>query len=230
MLFKEKMKSRLVDSSKFHTDMENLYLSKYLINELRDFYTVKEQEAFYNSRSSDTKARTTCKKPWPICYLCLEKAKNSCEPHTILLSTHFILSNFNLGHFVGRKPTPTSQSPMTEVAANQKLREEDLLIERQRHICECKDHELERLKSEVRHRISKQLSNPESIMYKPKTSPMIKQNSMEVNHAYDEYMKGYCKGRRDTITSQEDRSDYSLSLGSKFSHDITNYQNTCNFS
>lgn len=228
MLFKNKMKSRLVEPNKLHYDLENFYLSKYLINELRDFYTAKEQESFYKSRSPDSKGRMTCKKPWPICYLCLEKSRNSYEPHTILLSTHFILSNFNLGHFVGRKPTPTSQSPIADVSATQKVREEDLLIERQRHVCEFRDLEMERLKSEVRHRISKQLSNPDSIMSKPKPSPMVKQNSMEVNQAYMDYMRGYTKGRRDTLVSQEDRSDYSQSIGSKPSHDITNYQNTRN--
>lgn len=225
MVFKDKMMSMIVSPAKFHRDLENFYLSKYLITELQEFYTAKEQEAFKKGKSFESRNKTTCKRDWPICYLNLEKFKNYQEPQTILLTTHFILSNFHLGHFVGKLKNSHHETlaiKETHGAVN-KLREEDLLIERQRHVCDCKDNELEKLKSEVRKRISKQLSNPDWLKSDPKPRPLKKQGSIEVNQVYENYMKGR---RRDTLISHDDKSEYSQSQSSKPSHDITNYQNT----
>lgn len=220
------MMSRLVTPAKFHADLDNFYLSKYLISELQDYYTVKEQEAFRNGRLTESKNRAVCKKSWPICYCSLEKNKNLHENHTILLTTHFILSNFHLGHFIGRKKSIHEESAQKEATPQNctalKMREEDLLIERQRHTCECRDHELDKLKSEVRQRISAQLSHPDRYRSSTKFNGIVKQDSMDVNQYYANYMKG----KRNTNISYDDKSDYSQSINSKPSHDITNYQNT----
>lgn len=229
MLFKDMMKSRLVEPGQLQADLEKFYLSKYFINELREYFTLKEQEIFKNSLPTDPRPKVECKKPWPICYLKLEKVKSYHEPHTVLLSTHFILSNFNLGHFIrGVKsnrelPLPTQESAES---TNHKIREEDLLIERQRHVCGCRDNEIDKLKSEVKQRITRQLSNPDFLKQDIRFSPVAKQITLEVNEAYENYMRG----QRETLIGRDDKSDYSHSTNSKPSHDITNYQNTCSIS
>ena len=216
------MRTRLVEPQKLHKDLDSFYLSKYLINELREFYTIKEQDSFFNSRTSDLKARMPCKQKWPICYLGLEQCKVRSEPHSLMLSSHFVMSNFKHNHFIKDKSSPQRAEPLesyVEKINSQKLHEEDILMERQHHTCEYFDKEFEKMKSEVRIRISKQVANLEANgkLY------LEKKDSQEANQVYDNFIKK----RRDTnLSSQPEMSDYSHSMGSKPSHDIDHYHNT----
>lgn len=216
------MKSRLVEPQKLHKDLSEFFLSNYLITEIREFYTNKERSTYYG-QSTDPKPKQACKKNWPICYLALEQEKTIYEPHSLCLTSQFILSNFRIGHFFssqgGRKTE--NLELFSERISNQKLEEEDLLMERQRHVCECVDKDFERMKSEIRIRISKQLSNP---LLMAKDKPMFtKSSSKEINSTYIEFIK---KRKDINPASQEDRSDTSQSGNSKPSHEITNYNNT----
>lgn len=220
MTFKDKLKSRLVEPQKLHKDLEKFYLSKYLINELRDYYTIIEREAYYASRPVEVRARMACKKSWPICYLALENSKNKTEPHSLLLSSQFILSNFKANHFTNKKEsTMEPAETFIEKLSNQKLFEEDLMMERQVHVCDCFDKEFAKMKNEVRIKISKQIANQE------KGVPLAidRHGSQETNQVYDSFIK---KRRGTILGSHPDMSDYSQSVGSKPSHDITHYNNT----
>ena len=93
------MKGRLVDPQKLHKDLGSFYLSNFLINELREFYTIKERETYFNSRPTELKPRMECKKQWPICYMALEASKNQVDNHILHLTSHFVLSNFKANHF-----------------------------------------------------------------------------------------------------------------------------------
>lgn len=220
------MKSRLVDPQKLHKDLGNFYLSRYLVGELRDYYTIRERETFYGTKPSECKARMACKKNWPICYLALEASKNKNEHQNLLLTCQFILSNFKPAHFSKDKASPLGHKlenaeSFTEKINSQKLYEEDLLMERQAHICDCYDKEFERMKSEVRIRVSKQISNFN--LEANATQRLEKKGSQEANQVYDNFIKK----RRDTqMSSQHEMSDYSPSLGSKPSHELTRYNNT----
>ena len=92
MVFKDKIMSMIVSPAKFHRDLENFYLSKYLITKLQEFYTAKEQEAFKKGKSFESRNKTTCKRGWPICYLNLEKFKNYQEPQTRMSVPTVLLS------------------------------------------------------------------------------------------------------------------------------------------
>ena len=226
MMFKEKLKSRIVEPAKFHKDLDHFYLSDYLIRELREYYTIHELSAYYSSRPSDPATRCSCKQNWPICYLALEKAKNHQHSHMQLFTTQYILSNFKGDHYIEkrsqRKKTQEEKSEI--VVQQQKIEEKDLLIERQRHVCECRDHKFDRMKSEIRDRISKMLANPNYVKSPPISKSQIdKQGSSEVNQVYSDFMRN----RGKTLTIPEEHSDYSQSIGSKPSHEITHFDNTC---
>ena len=72
MFMKDKFKTRFIDPAKLDEDLDKFYLSKYLINELREFYTVRERQNFYVKAPADYKPRVICKKQWPICYKYLD--------------------------------------------------------------------------------------------------------------------------------------------------------------
>lgn len=217
------MKSRLVDPIKFHKDLDNFYLSDYLVRELREYYTIQELSTYYNSRNQELKPRDVCKKNWPICYLALEKCKSHQNSHVQLFTTQYILSNFKFNHFLEKRTKPLPSEENAEAPGLQKIDDKDLLIERQRHSCECKDHDLERMKSEIRDRISKMLANPSYSKSMQLKNQMAKKPSSEVNQLYSEFMKNH----KNTLTIPEEQSDYSQSVGSKPSHELTHYNNTC---
>lgn len=219
------MRSRLVDPQKLHKDLGNYYLSNYLINELREFYTIKERESYYQSRPSDLKPRMECKKQWPICYLALEASKNQSDHQILRLTSNFILSNFKANHFAKevnpQGPKIESFEAFSEKLNNQKLLDEDLLMERQAHICPCIDKEFAKMKSEVKTRISKQVANLEA---QKKSMNVDKNDLQETNQVYETFIK---KRRGTLLSSHDDMSGYSQSIGSKPSHDISHYNNTC---
>lgn len=216
------MKTKLVDPLKFHKDLDNFFMSNYLIRELREYYTIQELATYYSSRSPDLKPRAVCKKNWPICYLALEKAKNHQNSHVQLFTSQYILSNFKFGHFIEKGVNKANQDEIAEGAQPQKIEEKDLLIERQRHICDCKDLDLERMKSEIRDKISKMLANPNYSKSPLLKTQMTKKRSSDVNQLYSDFMKN----RNNTLAAPEEHSDYSQSVGSKPSHEITHYDHT----
>lgn len=177
-----------------------------------------------SSLKSEFKSRTVCKKSWPICYSALEAYKLAPEPQTLCLTSQFILSNFKINHFSSQMPGVTRAETLesfSQRVSNQKLEEEDLLIERQRHICECVDKEFERVKSEIRVRISKQLSNTE--VRAGKGQNLVKKDWKDINYTYNEFIR---KWKDKNPESQDDKSEPSQSGHSKPSHDLTNFNNT----
>jgi hypothetical protein len=128
------------------------------MTELREYYVVKERQAFFGSKMHEPKAKTKCIKNSPICYLALEQYKMLPEKPFITLRTNFILSNLKMEHFpLDKRLSKLDISIMSSV--ERLISEDDLLIERQRHVCEQRDEDLERMKAEVHDLASKQLAN-----------------------------------------------------------------------
>lgn len=154
--FKNILKTKFVEPKKFSQDLLDFYMSKFLTNELREFFTAMERKVFYQSfKNKKIKARTTCQKNWPICYKRLEKNKMIQDISGPIFRSSFVMSNFQFDYFSNKRINGTQNSNYD----SSKEKEDDLLIERQRHICSCKDEELNRKKSEFKSKISQQISN-----------------------------------------------------------------------
>lgn len=222
---KEELHKCIVEPSKLNEDLDNFYLSKYLITELREFYTQRERHNFFKPTEMNQITRIPCKKIWPICYKALDVMKNHASPQTLLLKSQFLLSNFKFDHFSVNKQgtvdmykTPSTQ-PSTAVI---RIPDNELLIERQRHICDCRDDYYERMKSEVRLKISKQVANYEAFgdrVDKYPSSGQKKQTEFNSSDPYSEFIL-----RNSMMPSPG--SEYSHSLSNKASHD-PHYTDTC---
>ena len=102
-------------------------------------------------------------------------------------------------------------------SASIRVPETDLLLERQRHICDCRDEDYDRMKSEVRFKLSKQLANQSlglPVRDTRSSTMAAKAADGEGSDPYSEYLKKH--------TYVEDKSDYSNSVSRKESGDISN--------
>lgn len=154
----DKIKSELVEEKKFFADLSKMYLSKSLIERLRDYYTEKERKKLNKNKKNNSIGLMECESDWPIC---LENiVKNNYyhkSPSFYLYRGASILGNFKPDHFVKKRKqikknivdkasvrntlglefsTPgnqidTSIMPESEI----KFSEKQLLIERSKHIC-----------------------------------------------------------------------------------------------
>lgn len=211
-----------IDPKRLDSDLDSFYLSTYLINEMREFYTAKERQSFYTGKHIDCKPRMVCKKNWPICYSILEKCKAHPEKTHSLFKCQFLLSNFKFDHFSIHQRGGLNwakMSPMVDMTTPRiAVPENDLLIERQRHTCECRDEDYERMKAEVRSRIGKQLANFNAIMKQPRdpknTKSFGKEANKETKDVYDEFIK-----KNTDNNSRKRSSDLSHSSPHKMSHD-----------
>lgn len=225
------MKTEFVAPGKFASDLSNFYINQYLIKELRDFYTNKEKETFYKSThhtAETVRPRTQCKKHWPICYTSLEIAKHHPEKAYSTFKCQFVLSNFKFDHFSKLRPRQTSfkspvisqPSPSESPVGKILEQEDDLMIERQRHVCSCYDEGYEKMKSEVRSAILKQMSL-NSLLAKGKN---IKRSfEPEVQEAYKEFKK------KATTNFYDNESDRSMSSPHTISRGIRNVHDSCNY-
>ena len=130
------------------------------------------------------------------------------------------MSNFKASHFdkaSGVAHKAESLEVFTEKLNAQKFCEEDLLMERQAHACDCRDKEFEKMKSEVRIRISKQIANKEVARLADK------KELGETNTVYEKFVR---QRRGTELSGQPDLSDISHSGSLKPSHDISHYNNT----
>lgn len=152
------------------------------MTELREYYVVKERDTFFGGKMHDPKAKTRCLKVSPICYLALEHFKLRKEEDFTILRSNFILSNLKMEHF----PTEHRTSRADSSPAEKLIAENDLLIERQRHICEQRDEDLERMKAEVHDRASKQLANY-TAKVKSK-NPLKASQNYDAKTAYEQYV------------------------------------------
>lgn len=100
---KDKFKSKFIEPSTLDQDLDKFYLSKYLMNELREFYTIRERQNFFVKAPGDYKPRVVCKKQWPICYKHLDQVKSHAADKILLLKTHYIMSNVKMDHFSTKK-------------------------------------------------------------------------------------------------------------------------------
>ena len=121
-----------------------MYLSKYLIEELRKFFTEKERSALAKQKRSLANNIMECEEDWPICYYTLfKKSMYHKSPTYHLHITGSILDNYNPTHFGADRNYDRSTVDQTEVeeiqngdeAQKKRFIEDQLLIVRTRHYC-----------------------------------------------------------------------------------------------
>lgn len=152
------IKSELVDSNKFFADMSKLYLSKYLIEVLRNYYTEKERKKLNKNKKNTRIGLMECESDWPICLenIVMNNYYHK-SPSFYLYRSSSILGNFKPEHFPKKRKqikkdivdrasvrnahgvemhTDASNLFDSEVPeADIKVSEKQLLIERTKHIC-----------------------------------------------------------------------------------------------
>lgn len=166
LFFKNELKTRFIEPKKLSSDLMNFYMSKYLIEELREFYTMKERTSYYTSKQVNFTNTVKCKPNWPICYQALEIFKSGPEAtKSNLFKCNFVLDNFKFDYF-SKKRTSDDQDDDFQHLKNIKspkkekmIEEDDLLIDRQQHICPMKNKKYAKMKSDVKKLVEMQISN-----------------------------------------------------------------------
>jgi hypothetical protein len=154
----DEIKSDIVEPLKFFEDLGKMYLSKFLIDMLRDHYTEKERKKLKKDKKASGANISDCESDWPIClYNIFKNNYYHKSPSFYLYREESVLSNFKPDHFCKRRKKikkdiidrtsvrnsqggefrspggPIDESIMHE--ADIKYSEKQLLIERTKHIC-----------------------------------------------------------------------------------------------
>lgn len=154
----EKIKTELVEPAKFFADMNKMYLSKYLIDVLRNYYTEKERKKLNKNKKNTSVGLMECESDWPICLenIVMNNYYHK-SPSFYLYRSSSILENFKPEHFPKKRKqikknivdrasvrdasgmelhSPVYNLFESEVQqADIKVSEKQLLIERTKHIC-----------------------------------------------------------------------------------------------
>lgn len=209
-MYKAELASVFIEPVKLSKDIHGFYLSKYLLKEVRDYFTVKEQEIFYQ-RKREAKSRTHCKKDWPICYLALELTKNKVDRNCHLFKSKYVLSNFKFDHFFQKrfKGLNTKKLPSEGEPKNP---EDSILIERERHICSVRDAQYDEMVSDLRLRASKLISISTSL----NASSNEAEDNTFMRDKYGEISGSFNKTHRKTRLQAESMGSKSLSFSGKF--------------
>lgn len=162
---KKEMRTFFIEPKKLSSDLMNLYLSKYLVEQLRDFYTEKERKDFFRDKNASQVNQNKCKSNWPICYHALEAHKALPDTtNSRLFKCNFIMDNYKIDYFsrkrvLGEFTRDFESSPMRNPDKRYVIAADDLLIDRQRHECAMRNDQCEKMKSDVRNLIAIQVSN-----------------------------------------------------------------------
>ena len=196
-----------------------MHLDSQLIDEVRDVLTARERAAFGTSQNQ---TGIQCEQDWPICYKSLDKIKASINiERQSVFRSKFILSNYKLDHFGknnenrGSSRTISQERPDSRVDAS----DECLIIERQGHICEYGNTEIEEMKTEVRDFIRFKMLDDDSF----KTAQVEYQSPRITNLSYHvrDIIKRHNANTKDQ-TSEDDGSQSGASEDSlksiKFSY------------
>jgi hypothetical protein len=220
------MMQLFINPTEFSSDLDEFYLSDYLISELREFYTEKEKNVFFKSKKPcKVSAKTPCKKNWPICYQELEKFKHVTEKNHYLFKCQFILSNYKFDYFDQKRASAIPPSNMQSIAADSlKVTEDDLLIERQRHICDQKNEDFDRMRSSLRINILRLVSNNTLVenthRHRDRGLHHKHRKDSDPSKPYENYLK------HSRIIEEEDNPSYSnASSSNKRSNSLTQVQN-----
>ncbi len=221
------MMQPFVHPAELSLDLEEFYLSNYLINELREFYLEKEKNVFFKSKKPiKLTAKTPCKKNWPICYQELEKYKHVTEKNHYLFKCQFILSNYKFDYFDKKRSSAIPPSNSLSIAADSvKVTEDDLLIERQRHICDQKNEDFDRMRSSLRINILRLVSNNTLVenphRHRDKGPHHKHRKDSDPSKPYENYIKH----SRIIEQEEENRSFSNASSSNKRSNSLTQVQN-----
>jgi len=127
-------------------DLKALYISRYLVEELRGYFTEKERAILEGQKKASkvVVGVEECESHWPICYEILYKrVPHSRRPSFHVHRTSSILDNFKAGHFHNKRKY--DKRAVDKIAVNDSLKdsaktvEDQLLMIRQRHFCKFAD-------------------------------------------------------------------------------------------
>lgn len=147
-LFEVGLKKVKIPVKQFHKDMVDFYLSKYVVEELRKFYTEKERLILKKQARRRLDHIEDCEPDWPVCNYS-KQTKNFYykDPNFFYIKNSKILNNFVPNHFL--KP-PLVENDLVDLDREEEINkkqqylksrttrrevEEDLLINRQDHLC-----------------------------------------------------------------------------------------------
>ena len=224
--FKNTLMQPFVHPAEFSSDLDDFYVSNYLINELREFYTEKEKNVFFRSKKhSKSTAKTSCKKNWPICYQALENYKHVTEKTHYLFKCQFVLSNYKFDYFDQKRASAIPPSNCQSIAVDSvKVTEDDLLIERQRHLCDQKNEDFDRMRSNLRINILRLVSNNTTVenphRHRDKTTHHKHRKDSDPSKPYEHYIK-----HTRNIEEEENLSYSNASSSNKRSNSLTQVQN-----
>lgn len=159
MTYREELKNLNIKPDRLSKDLSFFYLSKPLINNLREFYTNKDKEVFEATPSFHFQAKKkTCKPEWPVCHFGLEKLKlhSDVETGSSVFRSDYLFSNFKFDYFLDNK----KKERIIPKIHPKKMPDEgasEILIYRLRHICPFKDNSHERIVSSLKAKISNQI-------------------------------------------------------------------------
>jgi hypothetical protein len=161
MFFKTKLKEEFMTPKKLSEELHKFYMSDFLLGQLREFYSFFERKQFYSSPAKPIKSKDRCESEYPICYAALEQIKQSRGYATRVFKCEDLFRNFKADYFSrkAQQPAPARHAASGSEEENPPGCEEDLLIERQAHVCECKNEDARKLQVLKRTDFLKEISN-----------------------------------------------------------------------
>lgn len=208
VFFKTELFKEFVTPKRLSEDLYKFYLSDYLLDQLREFYTALEKKQFFSSSIKPIKSGLRCEPGFPICYTELEVSKQKNRKAIRVFKCSDIFRNFKADYFTVKtiNPNESMKERKCLVLESPPRSEEDLLIERQNHICSCRNENKKKLLALKRTDFLKEISN---------NTLKIQQNKAgQVGPSF--YSPSY----------QKSTQDFSISKVRKYSTGIMNQQNS----
>ena len=162
MFFKTKLKEQFMSPKKLSEELHRFYMSDFLLGQLREFYSYFERKQFYSSPAKPIRAKDRCECDFPICYAALDQIKQSRGYATRVFKCEDLFRNFKADYFSRKsQQQAVSKHPAADGLDEERPPgcEEDLLIERQAHVCECKNEDARKLQVLKRTDFLKEISN-----------------------------------------------------------------------
>ena len=162
MFFKMKLKEEFMTPKKLSEELHKFYMSDFLLGQLREFYSYFERRQFFSAPAKPIRAKDRCECDFPICYGALDQMKQSRGYATRIFKCEDLFRNFKADYFSRKlQQQSVSKNPAADGLDEEKPPgcEEDLLIERQAHICDCKNEDARKLQVLKRTDYLKEISN-----------------------------------------------------------------------
>jgi hypothetical protein len=161
MFFKSKLKEEFMSPKKLSEELHKFYMSDFLLSQLREFYSYFERRQFFSAPAKPVRAKDRCESDFPICYGALDHLKQSRGYATRIFKCEDLFRNFKADYFTRKQLLAAPKPPGPDCLDEERPPgcEEDLMIERQVHICECKNEDARKLQVLKRTDYLKEISN-----------------------------------------------------------------------